>query len=393
MHNRTRLDEDDLHRRMQPLGVTVKITQITAQTVSVPIERPTAIATRSLGSREYVLVSVHTDEGLDGTGFTYAGTVGGVATQAFISSALAPLLQGQDAQLIARHWANMYQEVLLTGRRGAALRAISAVDIALWDLLGKAASLPLARLLGGYADEVPAYASGGYYRPGDPLDAIREEMSFYRERGFTDYKIKVGGASFDTDVARVAEAREVIGSSARLALDANNAWKWPHDAVRFARAVEQYDIWWLEEPLSPEDVRGHGDIGSAIDIPVATGEIHATRWDFQALIESGAASILQPDAGVLGGVTEWMRVAHTASSSNLPVAPHWHANVHVHLAAAVENCLTVEYFALETDIFNFERLVTPETRLQTVDGGRLAVPQHPGLGIEFDPEAIRRWAL
>lgn len=371
----------------------MRIAQITTQTVSVPIERPTAISTRSLGSREYVLVSVRTDEGLEGTGFTYAGTVGGAATHAFVSSALAPLLEGQDAQLITRHWASMYQEVLLTGRRGAALRAISAVDMALWDLLGKAASLPLARLLGGYADEVPAYASGGYYRPSDPLEAIREEMSFYRERSFTDYKIKVGGASFHIDVARVAAAREAIGPSARLALDANNAWKWPHDAVRFARAVEQYDIWWLEEPLSPEDIRGHADVARAIDMPVATGEIHATRWDFRALIEADAASVLQPDAGVLGGVTEWMRVAHTASSSNLPVAPHWHANIHVHLAAAVENCLTVEYFALDTDIFNFERLMTPETRLQVLEGGRLAVPQRPGVGVEFDPDAIRRWSI
>ncbi len=370
----------------------MQITAVTPVTVSVPIDRPTAIATRALGSREYVLVTVDTDEGVSGVGFTYAGTVGGESTAAFVTAAFAPLLIGKDPQHISRHWAAMYQEVLLTGRRGAALRAISAVDTALWDLLGKAAGLPLARLLGGGADEVPAYASGGYYRPGDPIEHIREEMTFYRERGFIDFKVKVGGAPLDVDVRRVEAAREAIGPASRLALDANNAWRWPHEAVRFARAVEHCDIWWLEEPLSPEDIRGHAEIASILEMPVATGEIHATRWDFQALIEARAADILQPDAGVLGGVSEWMRVAHTASSANLSVAPHWHANLHVHLAAAADNCITVEYFSLETDIFNFERLLTPETRLQP-SGGMLPVPQRPGLSIDLDPEAIARWRV
>ena len=128
-----------------------------------------------------------------------------------VQEAFHPLLLGKDPRLIERHWAAMYQEVLLAGRRGAALRAISAVDIALWDLLGKIAGLPLYRLLGGWTDEVPAYASGGYYRPGDPLDNVREEILFYKALGFTDFKIKVGGAGFEVDVERVRTARESIG--------------------------------------------------------------------------------------------------------------------------------------------------------------------------------------
>lgn len=369
----------------------MRIAEVQPVTVRVAIERPTAIATRTLGAREYTLVTIRTDEGIEGVGFTYAGTVGGDATRAFVE-ALAPSLVGQDPLLIARHWATMYQEVLLAGRRGAALRAISALDIALWDILGKVAGLPISRLLGGWADSVPAYASGGYYRPGDPLEHIREEMAFYRERGFTDYKIKVGGAPLQQDIARVEAARDAIGPEARLALDANNAWRSPHEAIRFARAVEHCDIWWLEEPLSPEDIAGHHEIARTLEMPVATGEIHATRWDFQALLRDRAADILQPDAGVLGGISEWVIVAHTAASANVPVAPHWHANVHVHLAAAVPNCLTVEYFALETDIFNFERLLTPESRLQP-QAGVLPVPQRPGIGVTLDLDAVGRWRV
>lgn len=366
------------------------ITQIRTVAVSVPIERPTSISTRRLGAREYILVWINTDTGHSGVGYTYAGTVGGQAVFDLVQGTLSPLLLGQDPSLIERHWATMYQEVLLAGRRGAAVRAISALDTALWDLLGKVADLPLYRLLGGWADAVPAYASGGYYRPGDPVDNVIEEMASYRALGFSDVKIKVGGAPFDVDVARVRAAREAIGPSCRLALDANNAWRWPYEAIRFARAVESSDIWWLEEPLSPEDIAGHAEIARCLEMPVATGEIHATRWDFRAIIEQQAADILQPDAGVLGGVSEWLKVAHTAASFNLPVAPHWHANLHVHLAAAAYNCLTVEFFVLEQDIYNFERLITPETRLSPQDG-RIALPSGPGLGLVLDEQAVARW--
>jgi L-alanine-DL-glutamate epimerase-like enolase superfamily enzyme len=370
----------------------MNITNIRTVAVRVPIERPTAISTRQLTGRDYILVWIDTDAGHTGIGYTYAGTVGGRAVYDLVQEVLRPLLLGQDARLIERHWAAMYQELLLTGRRGAALRAISAVDIALWDFLGKLAGLPLYRLLGGWADQVPAYASGGYYRAGDPLDNVLEEMMSYKELGFTDFKMKVGGASFEVDVARVRTAREAIGAQGRLALDANNAWRWPYEAIRFARAVEAYDIWWLEEPLSPEDIAGHAEIARTLEMPVATGEIHATRWDFRDLIEQRAADILQPDAGVLGGVSEWLKIAHTAASFNLPVAPHWHANLHVHLAAAVHNCITVEFFVLEQDIYNFERLLTPETRLRP-QNGQLALPTAPGLGFELDAEAIARWQV
>jgi L-alanine-DL-glutamate epimerase-like enolase superfamily enzyme len=138
----------------------------------------------------------------------------------------------------------------------------------------------------------------------------------------------------------------VIGDQSRLALDANNAWRYPHEALHFIRAVEDFDPWWIEEPLGPDDIQGHTEIRERTSVPIATGEIHSTRWDFRDLIERRAADILQPDAGVIGGVSEWMKVAHAAATFALPVAPHWNADVHVHLAGASDNCLTVEYFRL-----------------------------------------------
>ena len=367
----------------------MKITAVRSIALTVPIEKPTRIATRQLGGRDYVLVWVDTDEGVSGVGYTYAGTLGGKIVQAGID-ALAPLLIGDDPFAIERHWARMFQESLLIGRRGALLRSISAIDIALWDTVGKALNQPLYKLIGGYRDQVPAYASGGYYREGDPLAYIEIELSQYRQLGFQDYKIKVGGAPFEIDVERVRVARETIGPKARLALDANNAWRYPSDAIRFVRAIEQYDPWWIEEPLRVDNLAGNAEVARVLDIPLANGEIHSSRYDFRDLITQHAADILQPDAGVLGGVTEWLKVARTAPSFDLPVAPHSHLYVHVHLAAAVENCLTAEYFLPEEDLYTFEYIVAE--RLQPRDG-HLEPPQRPGLGLVLDDAAVARYRV
>jgi L-alanine-DL-glutamate epimerase-like enolase superfamily enzyme len=363
---------------------------VSAIPIAVPLAVPTRIATREVLAREYVVVVVSTDDGAVGVGYTYTGTTGARLVAGLIDDYFSPRVVGQPALGPERFWTALYQEVLLIGRRGLVLRALSALDVALWDLLGQVTGRPLYQLLGGHRDAVPAYASGGYYRPGDALQNVERELGRYRDLGFTDFKIKVGGAPFELDVDRVRVARETVGPRARLALDANNAWTMPSDALRFARAVERYEPWWLEEPLPPDDIEGHALVAAALDWPVATGEIHSSRWDFRQLIERRAADILQPDAGVLGGVGEWMRVAHAAATFDLPVAPHWHADLHAHLAAAVPNALTVEYFLLEEDIYNLERVFAE--RLRPKDG-MIPLPQRPGLGIVVDPAALDRYRI
>jgi L-alanine-DL-glutamate epimerase-like enolase superfamily enzyme len=366
------------------------VRSISTTPLAIPLSVPTRIATREVLAREFVLVEVETDDGALGVGYTYTGTSGARLVAALIDEYFAPRVVGQPALGPERFWSMLYQELLLIGRRGLFLRALSALDIALWDLLGQVTGQPLYRLLGGCRDSVPAYASGGYYRPGDPLGNVERELGRYRDLGFADFKIKIGGARFDIDVERVRVARETIGPGARLGLDANNAWKTAPEALRFARTVERYDPWWLEEPLAPDDVEGHAQIAAALDWPVATGEIHGSRWDFRQLVERRAADILQPDAGVLGGISEWMRVAHAAATFDLPVAPHWHADLHVHLVAAVPNAITVEYFLLEEDIYNFERILSE--RLAPEDGV-IPLPSRPGLGLVLDRDAVERFRV
>jgi L-alanine-DL-glutamate epimerase-like enolase superfamily enzyme len=371
----------------------MKITEIRTATVAIPIARPTAISTRRLAGREFVLVWVRTDAGVEGLGYTYAGTLGGKVVQTSVDTCLKGMLLGQDARYVEALWERMFRETLLVGRRGALIRAISAVDIALWDARGKLYGEPLYRLIGAHRDVVPAYASGGYYRPDvDPLDEVAGEMGRYVDRGFADFKIKVGGFGIAADAERVRVARETIGPKARLALDANNAYNDVPTALRAAEAFARYDPWWLEEPTFPDSLPNSAEIARRAPMPIATGEIEATRWGFRDIITAGAAQILQPDAVVLGGVSEWLKVAHLAAAHDLMVAPHWNANLHAHLVAASANGLTVEYFDLAEDIYNFERLVPEEHRL-VATGGEIRIPELPGIGVVLDPAAIERFRV
>ena len=365
------------------------IRRVRAIPVSVPLDTQVRWSTRAVTAREFVLVSLEAGEHV-GVGYTYAGMRTARSLAAYVDDVIAPRLVSQSARAPSRPWPDLFQESLLVGRRGFALRAISAVDIALWDLFGKITGQPVYRLLGGTRDTVEAYASGGYYRPGDPLERIDREIGRYLELGFTDVKIKIGGLGVHEDAARVGRVRELIGRDGRVALDVNNAWTTPAEAIRFIRMVEEFDPWWVEEPLMPDDIAGHAAIAAAVDVPIATGEIHSSRWDFRQLIEARAVDILQPDVAVIGGVSEWMKVAHAAAVFDLPVAPHWNHEVHVQMSAAVANCLTVEWFDIDQDIVNFERLLAEPLR---PSGGRLAVPDRSGMGLVFDDAAVERYGV
>lgn len=367
--------------------------------IGIPMDQPTWISTRILSQRDYVIVKATRKDCAEvGIGYVYAGTNGGRALAAFVRECLAPLVENFEHIDLVSNWEAMFQETLLLGRRGLAIRAMSAVDIALWDLAAKDAALPLATMLGGAPRPIPTYASGGYYRPeeGDWEEAVAREIWLNRSQGFADHKIKVGGLSIGEDAKRVKSAITAMEGQGRLALDANNAYKSVAEACRaigaFERAAGDASIWWFEEPLSPEDIGGHAQIRQRVETPVATGELAQTRHEFRRLIESGAADILQPDVGVAGGVTEYMRIVRTAEAFGLAVAPHWHANMHVHLAAASANCVAVEHFALEKNIYNFEKVIEPSHRLK-VENGLAELSDRPGMGITLDEDAVRMYLL
>jgi L-alanine-DL-glutamate epimerase-like enolase superfamily enzyme len=356
----------------------------------VPLDNVTAFATRTVRERHYLLVKVRGDDGVEGIGFCYAGSAAGALGTVAVRDLLAPVLIGEDPYRVEGLWDAMYRESVLQGRAGTVMRALSALDIAIWDRNARAAGLSLARFLGGHAREtVPAYASGGYYLDGKTPEMLGEELAGYADQGFTAVKMKVGRLSPEEEEGRIAAAREVLDPEVLLMLDANNAWRDLPTALEFVRRYEPYDPYWIEEPFSVDDIDNHARLAENTAVTVATGEIEAGRWRFQQLLEKDAAGILQPDAAVCGGVTEFRRIAAMAAGFGVSVCPHWFHDLHVHLAAALPNAPFVEYFP-DDQVLNFRRLIDRQLEFR---GGDLVVPTDPGLGFGFDEAAIAKTAI
>lgn len=367
-----------------------RVAAVASCTVRVPLDNVTSFATRTVAARDYALVRVRTEDGAEGIGFCYGGSrAGHLVTQA-VRELLAPLLVGQDCYQVEGLWQRMYQESLLQGRVGAVMRAISILDIAIWDRNARAARLPLYKYLGAtHLGSVPAYASGGYYLDGKTPEMLGRELAGYVAKGFKAVKMKVGRlADPAAEEARIAAARKAIGPDVILMLDANNAWSDLPTALRFMKRYEPYDPYWIEEPFGPDDIENHARLAERTRVIVATGEIEAGRWRFADLLRRRAAQILQTDACVCGGISEFRRIAATADSFGVTLCPHWFHDVHVHLVAAIPNCRYVEFFP-DNQVLNFRRLV--DRQLETRDGN-VVLPGAPGLGFDFDPKAIQRYA-
>ena len=364
-----------------------KVASVQARCVRVPLRKATAFANRQVSAREYCIVKIRTDEGVEGIGHCYAGHAGASIVALVVRELLAPLLIGTDPTATELAWKRLYQEILLHGRAGAAMRALSIVDTALWDCNARAAALPLYRYLGAAHERmVPAYGSGGYYLDGKTPAMLGEELASYVALGLPAVKMKVGRGDLRSEVARVAAARKAIGPDILLMLDANNAWSDVPTAQRYLEHFLPYDPYWLEEPFSPDQVDNHARLAAATRVPIATGEIEAGRWRFKELLDKQAASILQTDAAVCGGVTEFRRIAALADCYGVSVCPHWFHDLHIHLVAAAPNGQFVEFFP-DAEVLNFRQII--DQQLQVVDGG-VALPTEPGLGYRFDEAALAR---
>jgi L-alanine-DL-glutamate epimerase-like enolase superfamily enzyme len=367
-----------------------RIVSVEARTVSIPLDHPTSFSTRQVLARDYTLVRVRTADGHQGIGFCYGGSRAGVLVTHAVRELFRDTLVGQNALRVEGLWQDMYRDSLLHGRAGSTMRALSILDVALWDRNARAAGLPLAQYLGASArDTVPAYASGGYYLEGKTAQMLGDEMAGYVALGFKAVKMKVGRHGLKEEEARIRAAREAIGDDVLLMLDANNAWSDLPTALGYMQRFEPYKPYWIEEPFSPDDIENHAQLARRTPVAVATGEIEAGRWRHQELLEKRAAMILQSDAAVCGGISEWRRIAAMAAGFGVSMCPHWFHDLHVHLVAATANAGFVEYFS-DDRVLNFRRLV--DTQLQFADGN-LVVPRTPGLGFGFDEAAVDRYAV
>ena len=366
----------------------MKIAEVESFPIKIPLDSPVSFSNRTLTFRDHAITYVRTESGLEGVGYSL-GYEGAELISEAVESLLESLLIGEDPRDTQRLWKEMYEGTVQIGRTGLLLRAISTVDIALWDLKAKAAGEPLHKLLGGYAESVPSYASGGYYRDSKDHEELRREMRRYLDEGHDVVKMKVGRQSVSEDGDRVATVRDEIGPDRTLLLDANGVWSSSPEAIRACQSFASYNPYFIEEPVMIDKVGTMAQVNSTIDYPVATGEIEGTRHSFARLRDTGAASILQPDATVCGGITEWLRIANYAAAYDVRIAPHYNWNLHASLLGAIENGLWVEYFYRDIDVKVFDDVVADP--LSPCDDGMILLPDTPGHGVSLDPSALAKF--
>ncbi len=375
-------------------------------TCAVPYGSAAGMQTR----RNALVVEIETDNGLVGIG--EAGSAGGPlsSTQVVVEQELKPLLVGEDPLLIEHLWQKMFQRTRQHGRRGIVMHAISGIDIALWDIAGKVAQLPLYRLFGAYRNTVEAYASGGFYQQGKDIAALSEEAERARAQGYRAMKMKIGRnpstqtnlrqmlehhdqcvVSLEEDLARVAAVRQALGPEAKLMVDINCAWS-PALAIQMGQAMAPYNLYWIEEPVATDDLRGSAEVARALGTAIAGYETEVGLYGFRELISQGAVDIIQPDIAWAGGFSECRRIAALAQAHNIMVAPHAFSSAltlvaSMHLLASLPNGLILE-FDQNPHALREELLKEPITADQD---GFVTLPERPGLGVELDPVALERY--
>ena len=336
-------------------------------------------AIQAFVSQETPIVRVFDSEGGVGTGYCYTIGTGGSSIVRLLHDHLAPELIGRDADMVEDVWKTLFFKSHATAVGAITSLALAAIDTALWDRRCRRAGLPLYVMAGGAQEKVPLYSTeGGWLQLS--AEELAEEAVLARERGFLGAKVKVGKPHVSEDIARLEAVRAAVGPAFEIMVDANQAFT-VDEAIRRARAFEPLDLAWFEEPLPAEDLSGHVRLAAATGIPVAVGESIYSLGHLREYLQRSACSIVQADVARIGGVTPWLKAAHLAEAFNMPICPHFLMELHVSLAAAVPNGRWVEYIP-QLDELTTQGMSTHE--------GHAVPSEEPGLGIEWDLEAIER---
>jgi L-talarate/galactarate dehydratase len=361
----------------------MKITHVTTRILRTPADNPLVVGLPApTDTREFVTLELGTDQGLVGIGVTFFG---GALTQALRAAVdgLANLVVGDDPRQVEAITAKCRRAAGSSGPGGIFTLALSALDVACWDLKGKAEGRSVCALLGGLRDRVPTYASGALMRP-HSTDYLAKAGPRLRDMGFRQMKMQCGSEpTVAASVERVRVMREAIGPDVDLMCDINQLWS-VNQAIEVGRRIEPYHLFWLEDPTAHDDFAGLARIADALTAPIAAGEYHYGIVPFRHMLEARSIDIVMIDLLRAGGITQWMKIAGMAEAFNLPVVSHLVPEIHVHLIAAIPNGLTVEYMPWSLRLFE----ETPK-----LEAGQLVVPDKPGLGLAFDQAALKRFSI
>ena len=368
----------------------MKITKVAGTLVAAPMSKPWRIGHYLLEKAYAVIVEIETDGGLTGVGECCA-RLGASATRCLVNDLLGPVLLGEDPLNIEGLWQRLFNLMRFRGHtRGYFVEALSGIDIALWDLAGKAAGVPVSRLLYGCGrTELPVYASSIFWDAPPAMAAIAEALA---GQGFDAMKVKVG-QGVERDVECLTVIRQAVGPGIHLTVDANGAYG-VSDAIRLARGMERLDVRWFEEPVPADDLAGYAALAARTDIPVAAGEAEFSVCGVKELLSHGVR-VIQPDVGRAGGITESRRIVAVAEAFHVPYAPHTGASSAVsaaaslQLAAAAPSFLVYEHMVGENPL---GRVLLSEP-LTEPKNGVIPVPQGPGLGISLDRRALEKYRV
>ena len=363
----------------------MKITDVESMLLHFPTPRLIADAHNILEKIEFVVALVRTDEGITGTGYTVTVGSGGDIIKQAIDAHLKNAVVGQDPFNVRKIWHDMHWgETHWVGRAGVTTMAMAAVDIAVWDIMARACDKPLWKLLGGFEKEVPAYNTDGGWLSWS-VEELVTDMTRMIDEGFKGVKMKIGQKDPWADVGRVEAVRTALGSKVRLMVDVNQKWDL-HTAMQFGKRLEDYDVFWLEEPLHPDDIEGHVKLANTLTTPIALGEHVYTKYAFRDYIQKGGVEIVQVDVARVGGITEFLAVAALAECYNLAVSPHAGdaMQIHQHLLFSIPNALFLEYIPWGLDLF-----VDPVV----VKDGILQPPQRPGASTEIKEDVIMKYRV
>jgi L-alanine-DL-glutamate epimerase-like enolase superfamily enzyme len=358
----------------------MKITKLRTLAVQVPLAKAIRTSIHHITAAGGLLVFLDTDRGITGESLLF--TVNGKRLRLLdeMVRSLEPLVVGSDPDFVERFWSQAWSDTNFIGQRGVPVFGIAAIDGALWDIKGKEAGKPIHRLLGAYRNRIPTYASGGLWLS-QSIDELLAEAEAFRAQGFRAMKMRLGNADPMIDIERVRAVRTALGPGIALMADANQSLDVPR-AIRLGRMLEEFSLAWFEEPLPAYDHEGEARIAAALDTPVASGETEYTRYGFRRMLELGSADVLMPDLERVGGVSEFVKVAHMARAWDIPVSSHIFSEMSLQILGALSNASYLEHMPW------FEPLYGEAI---TLEKGDAVVPEKPGWGMSFDLKAAERF--